>query len=205
VDSFSHEEEPTFGGANVAASKMSHEHREQEKPMNVLETDRLLLRHLTPEDRDDLAALHSDPDFMRFFGGPQSPERAREHVGGMIEWAIEQYAERGYCFYATVHKPDGRLIGRCGLLSHRIDGVEEAEVAYGIAPAYWGRGLATEAAQAIKEYGFRQFGFPRLCSIVDKENLASRRVAEKNGMRIEKSIQFHGHDCFLYVIERSSP
>jgi ribosomal-protein-alanine N-acetyltransferase len=96
-----------------------------------------------------------------------------------------------------------RFIGRCGLLTHVIDGVREAEVAYGIAPAYWGRGLATEAARAIKEYGFQQFGFPRLTSIVDKLNLASGRVAEKNGMHVEKTITFHGHDCYLYVIDRN--
>jgi [ribosomal protein S5]-alanine N-acetyltransferase len=172
--------------------------------MKVLETERLLLRHLTFDDVDALAALHADPAFTRFFGGPKPPDEAKESARGLIDWCRKQYEAIGFCFYATIYKPEERFVGRCGLLTHTIDGVQEAEVAYGIAPAYWGRGLGTEAARAIKEYGFRQFGFPRLTSIVDKQNIASQRVAEKNGMRIEKTIQFHGHDCYLYTIARGA-
>jgi RimJ/RimL family protein N-acetyltransferase len=172
--------------------------------MKVLETERLLLRHLTLDDVDALAILHGDPDFTRFFGGPRPPEQARESALGLIEWCLKEYEATGFCLYATIYTPAERFIGRCGLLTHVIDGVREVEVAYGIAPAYWGRGLATEAARAIKEYGFQQFGFPRLSSIVDKQNIASGRVAEKNGMQIEKTITFHGHDCYLYVIEREN-
>jgi [ribosomal protein S5]-alanine N-acetyltransferase len=89
-------------------------------------------------------------------------------------------------------------------LSKQLDGMREVEVAYGIAPAYWGRGLATEAARAVKEYAFRRFDFRRLVSIVDQENVASQRVAEKNGMRVERQIEFDGHPCYLYVIERTA-
>jgi ribosomal-protein-alanine N-acetyltransferase len=172
--------------------------------MNVITTERLLLRHLRMEDLDDLAALRTDPEFTRFFGGPESLEQARERTRDSLQRMIIQYDTIGYGFYATIYKPEERFIGRCGLLLQIIDGIAYVEVAYGIAPAYWGRGLATEAARAIKEYAFRHYGFPRLISIVDRENIASRRVAEKNGMQIQKSIQFHGHDCYLYTVARGA-
>jgi ribosomal-protein-alanine N-acetyltransferase len=172
--------------------------------MKVLETERLLLRHLRMEDVDDLAALSTDPDFTRFLGGPKPLEQARERARAYLERVIIEYGTIGYGLYAAIYKPDDRFIGRCGLLTQIIDGITYVEVAYGIAPAYWGRGLATEAARAIKEYAFRHFAFPRLISIVDPENLASRRVAEKNGMRFEKMIRFQGYDCCLYTVARGA-
>ncbi|MBN2655914.1 MAG: GNAT family N-acetyltransferase [Spirochaetales bacterium] len=57
-------------------------------------------------------------------------------------------------------------------------------------PAYWGRGLATEAAAAAADYGFCTLGFPRLISIIEEENTASIRVAEKNGFLYGKDAVF---------------
>jgi [ribosomal protein S5]-alanine N-acetyltransferase len=165
----------------------------------LLETERLILRHLVLDDLDDMAALYADVDFTRFFGGPSSREQARADIDAFMV----EYDTIGYGFYATLLKPENRFIGRCGLLTQQLDGMREVEVAYGIAPGYWGRGLATEAARAVKEYAFRRFDFRRLVSIVDQENVASQRVAEKNGMRVERQIEFDGHPCYLYVIKRS--
>ena len=166
--------------------------------MVIWETERLLLRHYSPTDWDDLAALYADPEFTRFLNPPSSREQVRDDIAAYIE----EYERIGYGFYATLYKPDGRFIGRCGLLSQCIEGVKEVEVAYGIAPAYWGRGVGTEAARAVKEYGFRQFGFPRLISLVDHDNIASQRVAEKNGMQRQKSIEIDGRPFYLYVVEK---
>lgn len=162
--------------------------------MKIAETERLLLRHYSLTDLDELAALYADPDFTRFLHGPSSREQVREDIVAFIQ----EYETIGYGFYATIYKPEARFIGRCGLLNQQIEGIPEIEVAYGIAPAYWGRGLGTEAARAVKEYGFRQFGFRRLISIIDHANVASQRVAEKNGMHRERSI----HSCYLYVVEQ---
>jgi [ribosomal protein S5]-alanine N-acetyltransferase len=120
----------------------------------------------------------------------------------LIEAFIEEYDTIGYGFYATLYKPENRFIGRCGLLTQWIEGKKEMEVAYGLAPADWGRGLATEAAQAVKAYAFANFDVPRLISLVDPQNIASQRVAEKNGMTYKKTILFDGHLCRLYVVRR---
>lgn len=164
----------------------------------LIETERLLFRPLTLADTDDLAALYADPETMRFFDGPRTRAEAQTEIEESLDW----YERLGYYFWATVHKADGRFIGRCGLLPQVIDDQQEAEVAYMIARPFWNQGLGTEAARAIKEYGFRRCGFPCLILIIDPGNLASQRVAEKNGMQHVKDIEFEGHPCRLYAIER---
>ena len=164
----------------------------------VIETERLLFRPLTLADTDDLAALYADPETMRFFEGTRTREQARAQIEESLDW----YERLGYYFWATIHKADGRFIGRCGLLPQVIDDRQEAEVAYMIARPYWNQGLGTEAAQAIKDYGFQRYGFLRLISIIDPGNIASQRVAQKNGMQYVKYIDFEEHLCQLYAIER---
>ena len=166
--------------------------------MAVLETERLILRPLTLEDVDDLAAIYADPDVMRFFDGVHSWETTRKRV----EQIVAEYTRTGVDFMATIYKDNGQFIGRCGLLWQVIEGVQEVEVAYMLAKPYWGRGLGTEAARAIKEHGFRDFDFPRLISLIHPDNAASIRVAEKNGMHYDRDVAFDGHPCRLYLIDR---
>jgi ribosomal-protein-alanine N-acetyltransferase len=166
--------------------------------MTVIETERLLLRPMTFADTDDLAALYADPEVMRFFDGTRTREQAVEQ----IRKCQELYRSVGFYFWATIHKADDRFIGRCGLLPQVIDGRPEYEVAYMIARSYWGQGLGTEAARGIRDWAFASHPFPRLVSIIAPDNLASRRVAEKNGMRYLGDIEFEGYlDC-LYAIDR---
>lgn len=163
--------------------------------MTVLETERLILRPLTLDDVEDLAAVYGDPDVMRFFDGVRTWEQTRQEV----EEVMAQYAQTGVDFLATLSKENGQFIGRCGLLWQGFDGIQEVEVAYMLARPYWGQGLGTEAAQALKEHGFRDFGFRRLISIIHPANIASIRVAEKNGMEYEREVEFGGR-CLLYTI-----
>ena len=165
--------------------------------MIVLETARLTLRHLEPGDLDDLASIQADPEVMRYF--PSGP-RSRDLTQSDLDRCIAIQAEHGFSLWATIDRADGRFIGRCGLLpeSH---GVAEVEIAYLIARSHWGLGLATEAARAIRDYGMGPLGQSRLVSIIHRDNLASRRVAEKTGLRAERMVQFMNHRCWLYAIE----
>ena len=88
--------------------------------------------------------------------------------------------------WATILKETNTFIGRCGLLPWNIDGQDEVEVAYMISKPYWGKGLGTEAAQAILDYGFTKLDLPRLVCLIDEEHIASIKVAEKIGMHFEK-------------------
>lgn len=169
--------------------------------MIILETDRLILRRLTPADLDDLWALYCDPEITRFIpDAPRSRDEAREE----LEWHQNGHPHRPELgLWATIHKAGGQFVGRCGLLPWQIDGVDEVEVAYTIAHAYWGQGLATEAALAIRDYAFQRLGLSRLVCLIDGENRASARVAEKMGMAFEKACEDEMGPFLHYAMGRA--
>ena len=152
----------------------------------ILETKRLILRHQVIEDLDALWALYCNPNITKYIpDAPSTRAEAREE----LEWHMHghpRHPELG--LWATIHKETGKFIGRCGLLPWDIEGVHEVEVAYTIAQEYWGRGLASEAAQGILKYGFEQLNLARLICLIEPENIASQRVAEKMGMSLEKKV-----------------
>ena len=94
--------------------------------------------------------------------------------------------------FAVILRENGKLIGYCGFFLQMVDGVEEFEIGYRLDPEYWGRGMATEAARAVRDHAFRDLRAARVISLILPENFASRRVAEKNGMRLEKETTFRG-------------
>jgi ribosomal-protein-alanine N-acetyltransferase len=154
--------------------------------MIILETERLLLRHQTMMDLDALHALYSDPEITKYI--PDAPRNYAE-TKEELEWFLNghpKHPELG--LWATIHKGTGKFIGRCGLLPWTIDGQPEVEVAYTLARGYWGQGLATEAARAILQYGFEKLNLARLICLIDPQNTASQRVAEKIGMTLEKKV-----------------
>jgi RimJ/RimL family protein N-acetyltransferase len=78
----------------------------------------------------------------------------------------------------------------------------EVEIGYRLDPAYWNRGLITEAARAVRDHAFEDLKLPRVISLIHPENIPSRRVAEKNGMKIEKEITFRGFPTLVFAITR---
>ena len=168
--------------------------------MKILETERLILRRLAPGDLDDLWALYQDPDVTRFIpDAPRTFEAAREEV----EWFQHGHPQRPELgLWATIYRATGQFIGRCGLLPWTIEGRLEVEVAYSLARGYWGQGLATEAAQAIAQYAFERLGLTRLICLIDRENPASIRVAEKTGMVFEKEMVDEFGPALVYALSR---
>lgn len=166
--------------------------------MIILETERLLLRHPEMGDLDDFYALYRDPEMRRYFpDGTLTYEETQEEV----EWFLNghpQYPELG--LWATIHKPDGRFIGRCGLLPWAIEGQDEVEVAYMIDKAYWRQGLGGEAARAIRDYGFEKLHLPRLISMMYPENHASINTAKGIGMTFEKESMDETGRFLVYAI-----
>jgi len=154
--------------------------------MKILETDRLIFRHLLPDDLDQLFVLYSDPEIRRYFPeGTLTYEETKEE----LEWFLNghpKHPELG--LWATILKESNQFIGRCGLLPWTIEGRYEVEVAYMIAKEYWRQGLGTEAAGAILQYGFEQLDLSRLICLIDPANDASRRVAVKIGMTFEREL-----------------
>jgi RimJ/RimL family protein N-acetyltransferase len=164
--------------------------------MKILETERLFLRHLVPNDLDSLYALYRDPEVRRYFPeGTLTYAETKEE----LEWFLHGHPEHPELgLWATIHKGSHRFIGRCGLLPWTIDERPEVEVAYLLAKKYWGHGLGTEAAQAILDYGFEKLHLSRLICLIDRENQASIRVAQKIGMTFEKEGSDENGPFLLY-------
>lgn len=166
--------------------------------MIILETEHLLFRPLELSDLDDLTALYADPEVMRFLNGP----RSRDEVQRVLTGYIREYQTYGHSFFATILKSDKRFIGHCGLLNQEVSGEPEIELAYVLARPYWQHGLALEGTQALKDYGFKQLGFPRLVSLIPPENQASIHIAEKIGMQYERDVNQWGQHFRLYAVEQ---
>lgn len=158
--------------------------------MIILETDRLILRRLVPDDLDALYALYRDPEMRRYFpseGASPDATLTYEETKEELEWFLDGHPKRPELgLWATILKETGAFIGRCGLLPWTIDGQDEVEVAYMIDKVYWRQGLGSEAARGIRDYAFEQLGLTRLVCCIEPENVASIKVAESLGMVFEK-------------------
>ena len=104
--------------------------------------------------------------------------------------------------FAVIPRVENQLIGYCGFFHHPDHGIEDIEIGYRLHPHYWNRGLASEAARAVRDHGFRDLKLPRVISLIHPENVPSRRVAEKNGMTVEKKITFRGFPTLVFAITR---
>lgn len=170
---------------------------DHDRGITLLETSRLLFRRLLPADLDRLWELYRDPQMVEFIpDAPRTYLEAKEE----LEWFTNghpNHPELG--LWATIHKESGSFIGRCGLLPWTIDGQYEVEVAYLIDKVYWGQGLGTEAAGAIRDYGFERLGLTRLICLIDPGNLASIGVAKKIGMRFEKEVSDDKGSFLVYA------
>lgn len=159
---------------------------------------RLKLRPFSEDDLDDLSALMANVDFMRFSLGVFSREQTAvflEKVQGRDHAGLPSQ-------FAVIFRENERLIGFCGFFLQTVDGAEELEIAYRLDPSHWGQGIATEAARAVRDHAFAELQLPRVISLIHPENIASRRVAEKNGMRPEKETVFRGFPTIVFGINR---
>ena len=165
----------------------------------VLETPRLTLREFRSEDVDALARVLADGETMRYYPAPLGPAEVEQ----WIERNRRRYRESGYGLWAMILKPGAELIGDCGLVKQTVDGVDEIEIGYHVRRDCWKQGLATEAARACRDYGFARLKVDRLISLIRPENLPSRRVAEKNGMKLWKEVLWHGLPHSVFAVRRS--
>lgn len=142
------------------------------------DTARLRFREMSAADLDRVAALLGDPKVMRFYPAPKS----REDAARWIEWSRRNYREHGFGLW-LVETTGGEFVGDCGLTWQSVNGAPELEVGYHVRSELHGRGYATEAAAACRDLARRKALADRLVAIIHPDNTASRRVAEKIGLR----------------------
>jgi RimJ/RimL family protein N-acetyltransferase len=137
---------------------------------------------------------------MQYGKGVKSPEQVRKWLRGCLQ---DYYELWGFGLWAVVEKKERQVIGFCGFSRFPdVGGQSETEIGYRLARAYWGRGLATEAAIAVRDFGFQTLCLPRLVAIIDPKNMASIAVAEKVGLRYEKDTIFQEMPVRIYAMSR---
>jgi RimJ/RimL family protein N-acetyltransferase len=165
--------------------------------MTILTSPRLLLREFTLADVDALHLVLGDSVTMRYYPEPFGRQQAAE----WIQRNLDRYRELGFGLWAIVRRADGELIGDCGLTVQQVDGQPEEEIGYHVLRSLWGQGLACEAAAAVRDYQFNIRKKERVISWMTPDNLASRRVAEKLGLRFEKwSTNRYGGAMVVYAL-----
>jgi RimJ/RimL family protein N-acetyltransferase len=165
-----------------------------------LETARLVLRSFRQEDVGAMSQLFGNPDFMRFSSGLFTERRQTvAFIEKVMGWDQAGMPSQ----FAVVPRSEHALIGYCGFL-HHPEVPEEIEIGYRLDPAYWNRGLITEAARAVRDHGFAHWKLSRAISLIHPDNVPSRRVAEKNGMQVEREITFRGFPTLVYAISRET-
>jgi RimJ/RimL family protein N-acetyltransferase len=164
----------------------------------TLETERLRLRTFVEADFDDYARMCADPEMMRYIG--QGTAVSRADAWRSLAMLLGHWQLRGYGMWAVEEKATGAFIGRLGL--HYPEGWPAIEVGWLIDRARWGQGLATEGGRAAINFGFERLNLERISSVIHPENAASIRVAEKLGMRLERTALLRDMDVQIYSRDR---
>ncbi|WAP52647.1 GNAT family protein [Arthrobacter sp. ATA002] len=160
-------------------------------PTPILHTERLLLRPFADADADDLFALQSNAEVLRYWDSPPWTERAQaaRFLDGCQRMADEETGAR----VALARKSDGEFLGWCTFNGWNPD-FRSASLGYCLAQSAWGSGYATEAARVLLDWAFDNLNLNRVQSETDTRNMASARVLEKLGFVREGTLR---EDCIV--------
>jgi RimJ/RimL family protein N-acetyltransferase len=186
-----------------------------------LESARLVLRMIEPDDLPFFARIHALPEVARHLY-PGGRPRSAEETGAWLRATLASYERLALGYLAVVRKEDDALIGRCGLMDLVVEsalpehgirrgwfGREEApagvgltfecELGYTFDPAVWGQGFATEAARCVRDYARDVLRWSYAISTILPQNARSRRVAERSGARAAGQMDVIGLTWDRYV------
>lgn len=149
----------------------------------VFESSRIAMREFGLEDLGELAAMVADVQQMRFYPRTRTRAEARE----WIERNLTLYTERDYGIWLVEARSTSEFLGYCGIRPLLLDGAEEVEMGWHVVKSSWGRGIATEAAAAALDLALGRLGLSGVVATIHPEHVASRRVAEKIGMHVERA------------------
>lgn len=175
----------------------------------LFESERLGFRAWTTDDLKPLAALNADPEVMRFF--PKTPDL--EDTRDFIERMHRQYLDNGFCYYATEILDSQRFIGFIGLCSISFPAkfTPCVDIGWRLSQSAWGKGYATEGANACLDHGFNTIGLEKIFAVCPIANIPSENVMKKIGMT-KHSLFKHPNlseyplleECYAYVIHKSN-
>ena len=160
----------------------------------ILKTKRLRLEKIRIEHKEELYKLLSNPAAHKFF--PKTLDKIES--GEFFKKVQQKYKTDGYSFWAVIRQADNKFIGICGLLSQIIDGKTETEIGYRLSDDFWNQGYGTEAAKGCISFAKEKLKLTSIISLIRPANKPSIRVAEKNGLTLEKETIFHDLAHLVY-------
>jgi ribosomal-protein-alanine N-acetyltransferase len=157
--------------------------------VNVLTTERLVLRHLDADDAYFILELLNEPSFIRNIGdkGIRTVDGARGYI---LDGPVRSYELNGFGLFAVELKETKEPIGMCGLIKR--DSLPDVDVGFAFLPRHWSKGYAFESASAVMDYGRETLGIGRIVAITDPDNQGSIKVLEKLGLKFERMITMPG-------------
>ena len=147
----------------------------------IFETERLYLREMNQSDFESLCKILQDEDTMYAYGGAFNVDEVQE----WLDRQIFRYQEWNFGLWAVILKETNQMIGQCGLTMQPWKDENVLEIGYLFERTYWHKGYAIEAAKACKKYAFEILKADEVCSIIRDTNIASQKVAIRNGMTIK--------------------
>jgi len=162
----------------------------------ILQTPRMIIREFRPDEEETYLEMYRDADINRHLTKRTDEER-RDRFREMLSG----YGSKKLGRWGIFDPADGDLVGTCKLLPNDTD-PEKMEIGYVLAKKYWSKGLATELAKALVDYGFNQIGLKEICACVDFENIASQNVLLKTGFERSGNISWHGRELPFFVITK---
>lgn len=163
-----------------------------------LETTRLRLRELEPNDLGFVSAMLGDERVMRYYPKVLS----RQEASAWLDRQLERYQAHGHGLWLALLLSTGEAVGQVGLLRQEVEGVVEPEIGYLLHAPYWHRGLATEAGLAVRRYAFESLALPHVISLVRPVNLPSQAVARRLGMVPLREAVFRGIPHLVFSVAR---
>jgi ribosomal-protein-alanine N-acetyltransferase len=159
--------------------------------MSTIETARLILRPFMSDDAAAYQVVREKPGVLQYFSSASSdPKRQGEIARTLTARFIAHWEQDGYGPWAVIDKASGRFIGHHGLRFMPEFG--ETEMLYMLDSEFWGRGLASEAAEAALDYARSRLLLQRLMAIARLDNAASLRVMTKAGFTFRRMAVYHG-------------
>ncbi|HTD10901.1 MAG TPA: GNAT family N-acetyltransferase [Steroidobacteraceae bacterium] len=167
-------------------------------PAQVLKTERLVLRQLGSDDALFILRLLNEPSWLENIGdkGVRTAADAQRYIE---TGPVEMYGRLGFGLYQVRLTLSDVPIGLCGLLKRET--LKDVDLGFAFFPEFWGNGYAREAAAAVLSYARNTLGLARIVAITAPNNDPSRKVLEKLGFELERSVQLEadGEHLLLYA------
>lgn len=151
-------------------------------------TQRLDFRLLEKSDFQDFLPLF-DTKEAQVFLALEKGKTAKELCQMWFDKVFDRYQNDLGGMNVLIEKSTGKMVGQCGLLIQTVEGETRMEIGYSMLPVFWGQGYASEAARKCRDFAFENNFWDALISIVHIDNTGSQKVAERNGMSIEKRLE----------------